>query len=71
MLILSILLIAFGCIELYQLKNYLQYNETSQKSKWGMTNSRQKWDVSSGNDFLDKDSREQMMKNLLRNVRTN
>ena len=36
-----------------------------------MTNSRQKWDVSSGNDFLDKDSREQMMKNLLRNVRTN
>ena len=26
-LALSILLIAFGCIELYQLKNYLQYNE--------------------------------------------
>ena len=69
-LALSILLIAFGCIELYQLKNYLQYNE-QQQQKWGMTNSRQKFDVSSANDFLDKDSREQMMKNLLRNVRTN
>lgn len=64
--ILSLLLIIFGCIELYMMKQYLRYNE--QKTTGYQ---RQKFDVSSANDFLDKDSREVMMKNLLRNVKTN
>lgn len=68
--VLSLLLIIFGCIELFLLKEYLSYNEAS-KASWGQTNTRQKFDVSSANDFLDKESREVMMKNLLRNVKTN
>lgn len=68
--VLSLLLIIFGCIELYMLKQYLSYNEQP-KATWGSSNTRQKFDVSSANDFLDKDSREVMMKNLLRNVKTN
>ena len=48
------------------MKQYLRYNE--QKTTGYQ---RQKFDVSSANDFLDKDSREVMMKNLLRNVKTN
>ena len=69
-MVLSLLLIIFGCIELYMLKQYLSYNEQP-KATWGSSNTRQKFDVSSANDFLDKDSREVMMKNLLRNVKTN
>jgi len=56
--ILSVILIILGCIELYQLKNYLSYNEQGRKASWGITNNRQKFDVSSANDFLDKDSRQ-------------
>ena len=68
--VLSLLLIIFGCIELCLLRDYLSYNE-QHKAAWSSTNSRAKFDVSSANDFLDKDSREVMMKNLLRNVKTN
>lgn len=64
--VLSLLLVIFGCIELCSLKKILHYNE---KKKSGFK--RQNYDVSSANDFLDKDSREVMMKNLLRNVKTN
>jgi hypothetical protein len=69
-LVLSLLLIIFGCIELFLLKEYLKYNEGS-KAGWPLSNNRQKFDVSSANDFLDKESREVMMKNLLMNVKTN
>lgn len=65
--VLSLFLIIFGCIELYMLKPYLRYNEQQKASGFR----GQKFDVSSANDFLDKDSREVMMKNLLRNVKTN
>ena len=68
--ILSLMLIIFGCIELCLLKDYLSYNQVA-KASWGHTNTRQKFDVSSANDFLDKESREVMMKNLLMNVKTN
>ena len=64
--VLSLLLIVLGCIELYMMKEYLKYNERKTT-----TNVRQKFDVSSANDFLDKDSRQTMMKNLLMNVKTN
>ena len=60
---LSLFLIIFGCIELYKMKDYLAYNEAPKTGTLG-------WD-SSVNDFLDKDSREVMMKNLLKNVRSN
>ena len=63
---LSLLLIILGCVELYMMKEYLKYNERKTT-----TNVRQKFDVSSANDFLDKDSRQTMMKNLLMNVKTN
>lgn len=69
--VLSLFLIIFGCIELYMMKQYLSYNEVNKKATWSSSNTRQRFDVSSANDFLDKDSREVMMKNLLRNVKTN
>lgn len=69
--VLSLLLIVLGCIELYGMKSYLSYNEAPAKATWGSTNTRQKFDVSSANDILDKDSREAMMKNLLRGVKAN
>ena len=68
--VLALLLIIFGCIELCMLKEYLGYTQQN-KAAWSATNTRQKFDVSTANDFLDKDSREVMMKNLLRNVKTN
>lgn len=64
--VLSLLLIILGCVELYMMKEYLKYNERKTS-----VNLRQKFDVSSANDFLDKDSRQIMMKNLLMNVKTN
>ena len=69
---LSLMLIILGCVELWLLKPYLSYNEHAAKAAWGgVSNTRMKFDVSSANDFLDKESREVMMKNLLRNVKTN
>ena len=50
--VLSLLLIILGCVELYMMKEYLKYNERKTS-----VNLRQKFDVSSANDFLDKDSR--------------
>lgn len=64
--VLSLLLIILGCVELYMMKKYLKYNERKTS-----VNMRAKFDVSSANDFLDKDSRQYMMKNLLMNVKTN
>jgi hypothetical protein len=70
---LSLFLIIFGCIELYKMKDYLAYNEAPKTGTlgWDSKGGRNKFDVSSVNDFLDKDSREVMMKNLLKNVRSN
>ena len=70
---LSLFLIIFGCIELYKMKDYLAYNEAPKTGTlgWDSKTNRNKFDVSSVNDFLDKDSREVMMKNLLKNVRSN
>lgn len=63
--VLSLLLIIFGCIELFLLKKYLAYTEETDPSM-------KRINVASANDdFLDKESREVMMKNLLRNVKTN
>ena len=64
--VLSLLLIILGCVELYMMKEYLKYNERKTS-----LNMRYKFDVSNANDFLDKDSRQTMMKNLLMNVKTN
>lgn len=50
--VLSALLIILGCIELFKMKEYLKYNE-----RYTSTNVRQKFEVSSANDFMDKDSR--------------
>ena len=50
--VLSALLIILGCIELFKMKEYLKYNE-----RYTSSNVRQKFEVSSANDFMDKDSR--------------
>lgn len=64
--VLSLFLIILGCVELYLMKEYLSYNEP-QKNK----PRDEKMNFNAENDFLDKESREHMMKNLLQNVKTN
>ena len=74
-LILSLMLVIFGCIELCMLKDYLSYNEPMKMTAWAMTNSRQKFEVSSargdGNDMIDLSARELLMKHLIRNIKGN
>ena len=68
--VLSLIGIILGLIELFKMKDYLKYTEQQSKLKWGSGPKR--YDVSSANmDFMDKDSRQHMIKNLLGNVKNN
>ena len=76
--VLSFLLIIFGCIELFRLKTYLKYVEDADNAESetkalysGSKGRGVRFNASSGNDFMDKDSREVMMTKLLRNVKQN
>ena len=68
--VLSFFNILLGSIELFKMKDYLKYNESGGNKKWGNLKANQAVDVFSG-DFLDKNSRQDMMRDLLRNVNQN
>ena len=76
--VLAIILILLSLYELFKLKDYLAYNEQhndpNKKAGWGTGNKAGLFGVSSGapdDDFLDKESREAMLKNLMNNVKNN
>jgi len=71
--VLAVFSIVYGLIELFKMKDYLKYNETGQ-ANWGTGKKAGLFGVSSGapeDDFLDKESREAMLKNLMNNVKNN
>ena len=71
--VLAFFSILYGLIELFKMKDYLKYNETGQ-ANWGTGKKAGLFGVSSGapeDDFLDKESREAMLKNLMNNVKNN
>lgn len=76
--VLALVLIVLCLIELFKLKDYLAYNterhDPNKKAGWGTGNKAGLWGVSSGapdDDFLDRESREAMLKNLMNNVKNN
>ena len=72
-LVLAVFSILYGLIELFKMKDYLKYTATGQ-ANWGTGKKAGLFGVSSGapeDDFLDKESREAMLKNLMNNVKNN
>ena len=77
--VLALVLIVLCLIEVFKLKpDYLAYtlarNDPLKKAGWGTGNKAGLWGVSSGapdDDFLDRESREAMLKNLMNNVKNN
>jgi hypothetical protein len=66
--VLSVAGLILGLIELFKMKEYLEYTEYKDpQSKL----SKKRLAVSSGVDFMDKDSREQLIRNLLGNIKNN
>ena len=66
--ILSLFGLLLGLIELFKMKDYLKYNEPeAKKNKSG----RRPLNVSSGLDFMDQDSRQTLIKNLIGNIKSN